>query len=106
MDTETTLIKPNVIAMCIYICYVIVAMSPGWISSSPPSSNELCVMTVVDECSRIPEIQKSLRVQDNFTWEITVNDHILKLYFQAFSNQLAKVVFFVTQRSKSESSHC
>ena len=35
-------------------------------------------MTFVDECSRMPEIQKSLRVHNNFTWEISVNGHILK----------------------------
>ena len=51
-------------------------------------------MTVVDECSRIPEIQKSLRVYNNFTWEITVNGHILKSDNAIFSSLSQSVASF------------
>ena len=42
-------------------------------------------MKLVDECTRAPEIQKSLRVHGNFTWQMTVNGHILKSDSAIFS---------------------
>ena len=87
-------------------CMLCYSVSPSWINSSPISSNELCVMTLVDEYSRIPEIQKSLRVHNNFTWEITVNGHILKSDNAIFSSlsqsidslsSFSKVLSFVNE---------
>ena len=44
----------------------------------PDQSMRAFTGPVVDECTRAPEIQKSLRVHGNFTWQMTVNGHILK----------------------------
>ena len=86
-----------------FACYVISFVSPGWICLS---SNELCIVKLVDECSGIPEIQRSVRVHNNFTWEITVNGYILKsdsAIFLTLSqfidslSSLSKVVSFVNE---------
>ena len=63
-------------------------------------------MKLMDECSSKPEIQKSLTVNSNFTWQITVNGHILKSDSALFStlsqsidslSSFSKVLSFVNE---------
>ena len=56
----------------------------GWNYSSS-LCNEFCVVKVENKSIGEPEVQKSLSVHTNFSWQITVKGHILKSDSDVFS---------------------